>query len=271
MRGSREITIDRVDLRGGDAGYLLVRPEHPDGRNDLLGHGLMSNPYHLLGLAEHLAEKGITVGVAEYGEPMPDEIYELPSDYKHRRACMVMEDVEKRSHADEWMVAVHSYGGVVLKKLVDDAPRPIDEAYFMCALGFGDPVKVLHPERIWDVARMYGSELFSAFTKGKNVFNLHALAAQTATLLHKSNRIAEVEEIKNLCFDYAQPAIRKAKEKGVNVSVLIAPRDHVVKPEGTSNSMQGNVKIIHAKANHFAPITHPHRVAQLILEQEDWA
>ncbi len=266
MKISHEVMVERVELQGGDAGYLLVRPEHPDGRNALLGHGFMSNPYHLLGLAEHLAEEGMTVGVAEYGEPLPGETYELPSDYKHRRACMVMEDVEHRFTSDEWHVAVHSYGGVVLKKLLDDAPEPIDEASFVCALGFGEPVKVLHPERILDVIKIYGSELFSAFTKGKNVFNRHALAAQIATAAHRPNRVAELEEIRELSFDYAIPAIHHAEEHGVDMSVLIAPRDHVVKPEGTSSSMQGDVKIIHAKANHFAPITHPHRVAQIILE-----
>ena len=270
MRVSKEVSIDQPALMNGDAGYFLVCPREPDGRNVLLGHGFLSNPHHLLGLAKEFASEGMTVGVVEYGEPLPGETYGLPSEYKHRRACMVMEDMEHRFPSDEWRAVVHSYGGVVLKKLLVDAPEPIDDADFVCALGFGPPVKILHPERILDVIRIYGSELFSAFTRGRNILNIPALTAQATTLAlkNKDYRVAEINEIKDLSIDYAVPVVTEALEAGVDVSVLVAPRDHVVKPEGTLKAMDGKAVVISKRSNHFAPITHPREVARAILYAE---
>lgn len=251
-----------MPIADGESMYLLVRPERPDGRNALLMHGWMSNPYHLEGLAREMAAEGITVGVAEYGEPIKGEPYDLPSEYKHRRACMAIEDMLSLGAADEWIFAAHSFGGVALTRLLEDGPVQPSEVDFICALGFGEAVKVIHPERLPDAVMIYGSELFSAFLHGRNIFNRHALMAQSATLLHRDIRIAELKEIAALRTGYAVKAALSASRSGASVSVIVAERDHVVKPRGTIESLANNLgTVVLGKANHFVPITHPRRVA----------
>lgn len=262
-------SVERLPLADGESGYLLVTPTQPDGRSALIGHGFLSNPYHCLGLAEALAGHGITVGVVDYGEPLQGEPYEVPSDYKYRRLCMAIEAMEARAAAERWLVAVHSYGGIALKDLLEDAPVPIDEGHFISALGFGEPVKVLHPNRFPDVIRMYGAELFSAVARPRRILNPQALQAQIRSLRNRDARIAELQEIVSLPTNCALPAIRTAQKAGSLIVVSVAPHDNVVDPQRTSLAMEGEVRVIHPKANHFSPLTHGERVARVMLGLTD--
>jgi len=251
--------IKRLPLAEGDAGYILVQSPEPDGRKAIIGHGFMSTPEHYLGMAETLARTGCDVGLVDYGEPLKDESDELPSVYKWRRMCMTMEAM---GDADSWIAAAHSYGGVPLARLLRDAPVSVDLALFLSSLGFGEPQKV-NPSRFPDVMRMYGSELIAAVLHPRHIINPSAVKGQVGALVHRTQRIRELEEITSLECDFSVEPIKRAKVVGVKVLVAVAPRDHVVPPHSAVESMEGDVVEIHPKADHFAPITHGNHVAKL--------